>query len=83
LVDGLPWGKRTSKDTNYYDMDAIPNTGVTRNYDWMLVNGQFPGPLVEANWGDWIEVKVKNNLTELEEGTAIHWHGQVLGQIYH
>ena len=91
LIDGFPWGKRTSKNTNYYDMDAIPNTGVTRNYDWtissqpcapdgvtidcVLVNGQFPGPLVEANWGDWIEVKVRNNLTELEEGTAIHWHG--------
>jgi FtsP/CotA-like multicopper oxidase with cupredoxin domain len=91
LIDGLPWGKRTAKNTNYYDVDAIPNTGVTRNYDWtissqscapdgvtidcVLVNGQFPGPLVEANWGDWIEVKVKDNLTELEEGTAIHWHG--------
>lgn len=38
-----------------------------------MVNGQFPGPLIEANWGDWIEVTVHN---ELEiEGTALHWHG--------
>jgi Multicopper oxidase len=43
--------------------------GVTRYYEWtvarstlapdgvpvdvMLVNGEFPGPLIEANWGDW------------------------------
>lgn len=25
--------------------------------DVLLVNGQFPGPLVEANWGDTIEGK--------------------------
>ena len=44
-------------------------SGVTRYYEWtvtrstlapdgvpvdvMLVNGGFPGPLIEANWGDW------------------------------
>lgn len=38
----------------------------------ILVNGQFPGPTIEANWGDWIEVVVNNALTE---GTSIHWHG--------
>lgn len=37
------------------------------------MNGQFPGPLIEANWGDTIKVKVIN---ELDEGTAMHWHGQ-------
>lgn len=25
--------------------------------DVLLVNGQFPGPLIEANWGDNIEGK--------------------------
>jgi FtsP/CotA-like multicopper oxidase with cupredoxin domain len=39
----------------------------------ITINGQFPGPLIEANWGDWIEVKVTNQLTD--EGTSIHWHG--------
>lgn len=38
----------------------------------LVANGQFPGPLIEANWGDWIEVEVVNNLAE---GTALHWHG--------
>lgn len=36
------------------------------------VIGMFPGPLVEANTGDRIVVKVTNNMAN---GTAIHWHG--------
>jgi FtsP/CotA-like multicopper oxidase with cupredoxin domain len=67
----------------------MPDTGVTKTYDFtvsyqtiapdgvtkngLVVNGGFPGPLVEANWGDWIQVTVTNNLTD--EGTSIHWHG--------
>ena len=39
----------------------------------MVVNGAVPGPLIEANWGDWIEVAVHNQLTT--EGTSLHWHG--------
>lgn len=41
----------------------------------LLVNNQFPGPLVEANFGDTIEVVVHNAIKEPEEGTAVHWHG--------
>lgn len=46
----------------------------------MLVNGQFPGPAIEADWGDMIEVTVQNEIvadaTHTEaEGTSIHWHG--------
>ncbi|KAL0257860.1 hypothetical protein SLS55_007026 [Diplodia seriata] len=71
---------------------SIPDTGVTREYDFtvtyqdiapdgvtkrgVLVNGQFPGPLIEANWGDWIQVTVHNGLgVEEGEGTSMHWHG--------
>jgi FtsP/CotA-like multicopper oxidase with cupredoxin domain len=88
---GAPWGDRMANDTNYYQ--DIPTTGVTRKYDFtvaratiapdgyeksaMLVNGQFPGPTIEADWGDWIEVTVHNAITNPEDGTAIHWHGCV------
>ena len=64
-------------------------TGVHRSYDFtiarstlapdgvnrsvILVNGQFPGPLIEANWGDTITVNVHNALAD--EGTSLHWHG--------
>ncbi|MCJ1348816.1 hypothetical protein MMC31_007049, partial [Peltigera leucophlebia] len=41
----------------------------------ILVNGAFPGPLIEANWGDWISVTVNNQIEGPSEGTAIHWHG--------
>ncbi|KAF2120016.1 laccase [Lophiotrema nucula] len=41
--------------------------------EMMVVNGQYPGPVVEADWGDTIVVNVKNSLTT--NGTGIHWHG--------
>jgi FtsP/CotA-like multicopper oxidase with cupredoxin domain len=52
--------------------------------------GQYPGPKIEANWGDTLSeytlyleliesltrigITVHNNLTN-HNGTAIHWHG--------
>lgn len=49
---------------------GLPNTGRTVSYvfnvtrgvlspdgyqqSMILVNGAFPGPLIEADWGDWI-----------------------------
>ncbi|KAL8386875.1 hypothetical protein RB595_010323 [Gaeumannomyces hyphopodioides] len=39
----------------------------------MLINGQFPGPTIEADWGDRIQINVVNNLQT--NGTGIHWHG--------
>ena len=39
----------------------------------MLINGKFPGPTIEANFGDEVEVEVTNALAD--EGTTIHWHG--------
>ncbi|KAK5122674.1 hypothetical protein LTR85_003937 [Meristemomyces frigidus] len=87
LPHGFPWGTYTASNTNYYD--TTPATGVTRHYDWtvskgscapdgveltcLLVNDQFPGPTIEANWGDWVEVTLTNDIED--EGTALHWHG--------
>ncbi|THV64742.1 hypothetical protein D6D28_09671 [Aureobasidium pullulans] len=86
LPFGFPWGQSTANNTNYYT--DTPNTGVTRYYDFeisagqiapdgvfkegVLINGQFPGPTIEANWGDMISITVKNSL---DEGTSMHWHG--------
>ncbi|KAF2811471.1 uncharacterized protein BDZ99DRAFT_384451 [Mytilinidion resinicola] len=82
-----PWGNATATGTNPYT--SAPHTNVTRYYDFtvsymdiapdgvkkpgLVINGGFPGPLIEANWGDWIEVKVTNLLDD--EGTTLHWHG--------
>ena len=66
-------------------------TGVIRSYDFtisrgvispdginrsvILINGQFPGPTITANWGDTFQITVHNKITGPEEGTAMHWHG--------
>lgn len=39
----------------------------------ITINGQSPGPTIEAKQGDTIIVEVKNSL--LTENLAIHWHG--------
>ncbi|KAG5913171.1 hypothetical protein E4U42_001393, partial [Claviceps africana] len=38
----------------------------------MLINNQFPGPLVECNEGDSIVVRVRN---EAANATSVHFHG--------
>ena len=69
LPDGYPWGTETANNSNPYKQ--APDTGVTRHYQFtvaraqlapdgyqkkvIVINGQFPGPTIEANWGDWIE----------------------------
>ncbi|KAF4982330.1 hypothetical protein FZEAL_2029 [Fusarium zealandicum] len=84
--NGFPWSTLTAH-TNYYS--EHPHTGVIRKYDFavsrrqiapdgyqqdvILVNGQFPGPTIEANWGDTIQVTVSNEIED--EGLALHWHG--------
>ncbi|KAM0496743.1 hypothetical protein ACHAP8_007325 [Fusarium lateritium] len=68
-----------------WDFNASPTI---REYSWaidqailnpdgvyrpmLLINNQFPGPLVECNEGDTIIVHVKN---EARNATAIHFHG--------
>ncbi|PLW20584.1 hypothetical protein PCANC_06544 [Puccinia coronata f. sp. avenae] len=38
----------------------------------LVINGQYPGPLIEANEGDTINVLVVNRMTY---PVSIHWHG--------
>jgi len=90
-TSGAPWGNLTAESSNPYT--SAPNTGVTRYYtfnvargvlapdgverEMLLVNNQFPGPTIEANWGDMIQVTLTNSITGPEEGTALHWHGML------
>ncbi|KAI1339404.1 multicopper oxidase-domain-containing protein [Xylariaceae sp. FL0016] len=41
--------------------------------DAKLFNDTYPGPWLQACWGDTINVKVINNMKW--NGTSIHWHG--------
>ena len=50
--------------------EVVNPDGVYRQM--MLINGQFPGPLIECNEGDTLEVEVENQSTN---ATSFHWHG--------
>ncbi|KAF2005811.1 multicopper oxidase [Amniculicola lignicola CBS 123094] len=39
----------------------------------MLINNQYPGPTITANWGDTLRITVRNQLQH--NGTSMHWHG--------
>ncbi|KAF2151927.1 multicopper oxidase [Myriangium duriaei CBS 260.36] len=79
---------RSSEDyvlSNDWDYDAEPQL---REYHWnvsdaeinpdgvyrqmLVINGQFPGPLLRVNDGDTIKVVVHNSAVN---ATSIHWHG--------
>lgn len=93
LPNGYPWGTKNSTNSSPYTQS--PTTGIIRTYNFtvsrgmiapdgyqkpvLLVNGAFPGPTIEANWGDTIQVTVTNSITQdangEDEGLALHWHG--------
>jgi len=91
MAGGCPWGGMTANNTNPWGGGSAPDPGVMRSFNFtikratgapdgvqkpmILVNDQFPGPAIEANWGDTIQVTVKNEITDPDEGTHIHWHG--------
>lgn len=60
--------------TRRYDFHLSYAAGAPSGFHRRLttVNAQLPGPLIEAIVGDWIEVKVTN---DLDEPQALHWHG--------
>ncbi|KAL8790997.1 MAG: hypothetical protein Q9195_006071 [Heterodermia aff. obscurata] len=63
-----------------YELDATD--GLAINADGLdfplakLFNRQYPGPWIQACWGDTITVKI-NNWMKVDggNGTSIHWHG--------
>lgn len=75
------WRGLTTDHSNPYR--SAPFTGAVRRYDFtisrgrlapdgvekdmILVNGQFPGPPIKADWGDWIQVTVRNQITGPDE----------------
>lgn len=91
--EAAPWRLRSVFNSDGARSDTIPTTNVVRKYnftvhrgllspdgilkDAIMVNGQHPGPTIEANWGDWIEIDVHNDIASPAEGTAIHAHGML------
>ncbi|KAI1337620.1 Cupredoxin [Xylariaceae sp. FL0016] len=52
--------------------DQVPPDGVQKTLG-KYFNGTYPGPIIEACWGDQIVVHVTNRCQD--NGTTIHWHG--------
>ncbi|KAI9758556.1 MAG: hypothetical protein M4579_003048 [Chaenotheca gracillima] len=67
----FPTGRLRQYYLNITEMALSPD-GVL-NPDGKVFNEQYPGPWIQACWGDTIEITVENNLRH--NGTAIHWHG--------
>lgn len=84
-VDKLVNSKELRLDTGF----VVSGTPTVREYQFnisqayaapdgfrklmIVVNGQSPGPLIEANVGDTVRVLVHNELGNMS--TSIHWHG--------
>ncbi|KAI4946120.1 hypothetical protein J4E91_007563 [Alternaria rosae] len=87
-LDTRPARLRPEEDyilSSSWDFNAPPTT---REYTWVvsdhilnpdgvyrpmiLINGTFPGPLIECNEGDELVVHVQNQAIN---ATSIHWHG--------
>ncbi|KAJ3524320.1 hypothetical protein NM208_g12103 [Fusarium decemcellulare] len=58
----------------YLEVEEMPidGDGVINPYG-KVFNQTYPGPWIQACWGDIIKVTVKNKLRY--NGTTIHWHG--------
>ncbi|ETI24015.1 hypothetical protein G647_03384 [Cladophialophora carrionii CBS 160.54] len=86
--DRSKWCDEKSIKSDYYTNDydtgvtreyTLEITNTTLVYDGtgpklaLAVNGQVPGPVIEANWGDTVKVTVINKLQD--NSTSIHFHG--------
>lgn len=61
----------------YYTLIANDYVPINNDGQWAnlskVFNHTFPGPWVQACWGDTLHVKVINQMES--NGTSIHWHG--------
>ncbi|CAG8574332.1 2873_t:CDS:2 [Diversispora eburnea] len=74
IFDPLSKLNESSPVTRYYQFELkivkLSPDGFERPV-W-TVNGQYPGPLIQANKGDRLVINVTNNLGD---PSTIHWHG--------
>ncbi|KAK9331793.1 Cupredoxin [Lipomyces starkeyi] len=68
------WNSSEPATTRVYNLTISEVTGWPDGYNRTLtvINGQFPGPLIEANMGDRLIVNVQNNGVNM---TTMHFHG--------
>lgn len=61
--------------TSKFTLDLEWKTGSPDGFEreMIFINGQFPGPTLEIQQGDWVEIVVNNHLPA---NTTIHAHGK-------
>ena len=59
-------------DTLDLSVSLVHRELLGRSYIMYGYNGQYPGPLIRANRGSTVVVRVTN---EVELSTSVHWHG--------
>lgn len=67
--------RRPTQQTHYWNVTSkyrSPDGVLKKIY---LINGQFPGPLIECRAGDRLTIHVTNQLDGPEDRISIHWHG--------
>lgn len=72
-----------SAEDKYYEFKIQPHLSMPpmspdcfTDRDLMLVDGEFPGPAIEANVGDTVHIKWHNY--HPSEGVSIHYHGMLM-----
>jgi FtsP/CotA-like multicopper oxidase with cupredoxin domain len=63
---GLPWAHPEERKQPFHMAEE-------QRKHALLINGQYPGPLVDVYENDTVEIKVINKM--MSEATTIHWHG--------
>ncbi|KIP03947.1 ferroxidase/laccase group [Phlebiopsis gigantea 11061_1 CR5-6] len=71
FLNGLKGQRPTTRHYNFV-VSEIPGAPDGFSKPMLVVNGQWPGPTIEANQGDRLVIKVTNHLSNR---TSIHWHG--------
>lgn len=80
-IDSSVWRSEEGPQERHYFLNIsklveVSPDGIIRNLT--VINGQYPGPLLEANAGDTLNIHVTNSMQD--EPTTIHCHGLLFNQ---
>jgi FtsP/CotA-like multicopper oxidase with cupredoxin domain len=61
--------------TSYFKLELTWGQGAPDGHErgMIFINGQYPGPLLDIQQGDWVEIEVRNLMPW---NTTIHAHGK-------
>jgi FtsP/CotA-like multicopper oxidase with cupredoxin domain len=74
LTIWLSFAANTLAGTSYFKLELTWGRGAPDGHErgMIFINGQYPGPLLEIQQGDWVEIEVWNRMPF---NSTIHAHG--------